>query len=243
MRRNRADPHARIIDSHVLTPFAADTGFMIIRRLVLIPPALAGLAVLVVILLLAANLYTYHRLTDEAPIAELTFHQLGPQTYEATLLYGDFCTPHTYTLHGDQWRLDAQFLKWKPWANLLGLDAMYRLERLGGRYRSVQDENTRPNMAHEIQEPVMFDVAAMNERLGGILLPVDTSYGSSTYQDMEEGRRYIVYRSQSGLFVRTAAPSAARIEDGGVIIEIHKSCAGGAARLRRVTDFLSAMFR
>ena len=47
-----------------------------------------------------------------------------------------------FTVHGDEWRIDARVLKWKPWANVLGLDTQYRLDRLSGRYESTQPPET-----------------------------------------------------------------------------------------------------
>ena len=38
--------------------------------------------------MLASNLHTYHRLTDESPVAELQFTAVAPQVYEVTIAYG-----------------------------------------------------------------------------------------------------------------------------------------------------------
>ena len=108
------------------------------KRIFQLPFLLVILSGAIVLLLLAFNFNTFHRLTAEEPIAELRFTRVGQQAYEVVLRYGDFCKPETYRLYGDQWRLDAEFLKWRPWANLLGFDAMYRIERLGGRYLDIR---------------------------------------------------------------------------------------------------------
>mgnify|MGYP000222880126 CR=1 FL=1 len=122
------------------------------KRIILLPITATLLVVTGTGLLLLSNLYTFHRLTDESPIAELRFASSGPGEYQASIAYGDFCTPEHYTLRGDQWRLDAQFLKWRAWANLLGMDSMYRIERLGGRYREVAAENASQPQVHALHD-------------------------------------------------------------------------------------------
>ena len=72
----------------------------------------------------------------------IEFQRSGEQSYLARLRTGDFCSEEIYAVLGDQWRLDAQFLKWHYWASLVGLKSYYRLERLEGRYRSVADMRT-----------------------------------------------------------------------------------------------------
>ena len=139
---------------------------------------------------------------DEAPIAELTFVKSGPQRYQATIRHGDFCEAGQYVLYGDQWRLDAQFLKWRAWANLLGMDSMYRIERLGGRYREVAAENASLPQVHALHDRSGIDLPGLLARYEGPFSPVDTLYGSSVYHDMDPAYIYRVYRGQSGLLVR-----------------------------------------
>jgi len=90
-----------------------------IKRILLFPVVSLAFVAAMVLLLVSSNLYTFHRLSDESPIAKLKFRKTGTQEYEATIAYGDFCHPEAYLLVGDKWRLDAQFLKWRSWANML----------------------------------------------------------------------------------------------------------------------------
>src|SRR5918994_1874592 len=100
------------------------------------------------IVLLTATIYTYDRLTAETLTAELRFDATGDRQYLAHLRTGDRCDERVLPVLGDQWRVDAEFLKWKYWALLLGLDSQYRLDRLEGRYRSAAEQNSQPNVAH-----------------------------------------------------------------------------------------------
>jgi hypothetical protein len=178
--------------------------------------------------LVAWNLHTFNRLTDEAPIARLRFVELGPEHYRVELRSGDFCEPQLYTLYGDEWRVDARFLKWKPWANLFGMDALYRLERLSGRYNDLGAENTRRHQAYDIGERPGVDLAEYLKRDWKLWSPVDTAFGSSVYETIDPGFVYTVYRSQAGLLVRKETAAPARYEDGGLVIHISKDCKPGA---------------
>ena len=193
----------------------------------------------VVVLLAGSNLYTFHRLTDESPIAELRFRQAGLQEYEASIAYGDFCHPEKYLLYGDQWRLDAQFLKWKPWANLMGFDSMYRIERLGGRYLAVQDEDNGRHLSYKLYPQGLVDLPAILDSYSGRLSPVDTLYGSSVYDAMQEHILYRVYRTQSGLLVRKTAPVDSHNPGAGLTIEISKACGAEPGWFRRLLQTVS----
>ena len=154
------------------------------------------------IVLLAATVYTYDRLTAETLIAELRFDATGDRQYVAHLRTGDRCDERSFPLFGEQWRVDAEFLKWKYWALLLGLDSQYRLDRLEGRYRSVTDQNAQPNLAHGLSERTAVDLVGLAESLGSWNFLLDATYGSSTYQDTDVANVYYVYRTQTGIITR-----------------------------------------
>ncbi len=181
---------------------------------------LAGLSVGLV----AWSLHTYSRLTDEALIATLRFVQIQPRHYRVELRSGDFCEQREYELFGDEWRLDARFLKWKPLANLVGLDAMYRLERLTGRYHSIADENSQKHQAYDVSDSSGVDLLKYLERDWKYWSPVDTYFGSSVYESVDPAYRYSVYRSQSGLLVRKDPLAAAHYEGDALVIHIRKDC-------------------
>ncbi len=204
------------------------------KRTILLPLTSAFLAIGLVTLLVVSNIYTFYRLSDEAPIAELTFVATGPEQYQATISYGDFCAAEQYILYGNQWRLDARFLKWQSWANLFGLDAMYRIERLGGRYREVGDENSGQQHAYKLYTEPRIDLAAILQDYDGFFSPVDTLYGSSVYEDMDVDFRYRVYRSQSGLLVRKERRSAGNI----ITIEINSDCVPRSGLFSRLASIL-----
>lgn len=156
----------------------------------------------VALLLLAINLYTYQRLTYEKPVAELVFRKTGPQRYEARISTPRDRTGSVYRLSGDEWQLDARVLKWKPPANLLGLDARYRLERLSGRYRDLDQQREERLTAYGLATNQGLDLWSVIGRLKEYVDWVDTYYGSATYLPMANNARYEVVVTQSGLTAR-----------------------------------------
>ena len=163
---------------------------------------IALLAALCVVLL-SATVYTYDRLTAETMIAELRFDASGDRQYVAYLRTGDRCGERTFPIYGDQWRVDAEFLKWKYWALLLGLDSQYRLDRLEGRYRTAAEQNAQPNLSHELAERTAVDLVDLAGALGSWNVLLDATYGSSTYQDIDTRNVYYVYRTTTGIITRS----------------------------------------
>lgn len=162
---------------------------------------------------IAGIVLTYTRLTDEMPVAEVTFEQTGREEFNAYLRLPGEDIPRKYTIYGDQWRIDAQFVKLKPWANIIGMDARYRLERLEGRYADIEQQNAGPHRAYDLASKYSGSV-------GTWLLPwnflIDAQYGSSTYTDISTSTTYTVYRSQFGLLVREKPTDAMQGNAGGV---------------------------
>lgn len=178
------------------------------------------------VLLMSASVYTYNVLTDETLIAEIRFEPLGEQRYTAYLRTGDLCDERALEVLGDQWRIDARFLKWRYWALLLGLDSQYRLERFEGRYADIQDQNSRPAHAYDVASETLLDVVAVSETLGPLNFLVDATYGTSTYEDIDPNRVYLVYKSPTGLFTRSRAPLPAPRDDDALAVEVTRACGG-----------------
>lgn len=154
-------------------------------------------------LTLFMGIRTYNRLSDEAVIAELTFEKVEEQVFRAELvIVGDPVTHNSYLIYGDQWQLDAEFLKVKYWANVLGVDALYRLDRLQGRYRDIEQQNIHLPHAHDISDGPDSYLSGFLHSWDWLILVADVEYGSSTYTTIDTDKRYIVLRTQTGLITR-----------------------------------------
>ena len=124
------------------------------------------------------------------------FEARGPQHFRATLTQVPSGEMQMFVLAGDEWQLDARVLKWKGWANLLGLDAQYRLERVSGRYRDIEQERTDERTVYALSENPGIDLWTMLDAVIRSWLPfVDAVYGSADVH--ADGRRRALRRSRS----------------------------------------------
>jgi hypothetical protein len=158
--------------------------------------ALAGCA-----LLIGANLRSYQRLTTEQPAGELVLSRVGGHQYSAILTYpsGESAV---FFLRGDEWQIDARLLKWKAIANLAGFDTMYRLERISGRYSTIEDERSQPRTVYDLNPPGHIDLWEVIHSYHSWLPWFDALYGSATYLPMADKAQYEIKVSQSGLVAR-----------------------------------------
>jgi hypothetical protein len=166
-----------------------------------------GAAALVLILaaacaaLVGANLRSYQRLSYEQPAGELQFARVGDREFNATLTYPSGERAN-FALHGDEWQVDARVLKWRAFANLVGFDAAYRLERISGRYTRVEDERTLSRTVYDLNAPGRIDPWELVHRYRSWLPWMDALYGSATFLPMADGALYEIKVSQSGLISR-----------------------------------------
>mgnify|MGYP007077403415 CR=1 FL=1 len=160
--------------------------------------SLAGLLLLSV----AMNFYSYDRLTHEQTVAELKFKQIDQQVYQLDILYPDSDRPDSFTIHGDEWQVDARIIKWKGWAQLLGLDAQYRLERVSGRYDDIEQERQQTRSVYSLAPDQKPDYWQLIRDYQAWIPWVDAYYGSATYLPMADNSHYLLSMSQTGLIAR-----------------------------------------
>src|SRR6202161_2234120 len=178
-----------------------------LRRRRLLGGALHGSAALVLILLsacallIAANLNTYRRLSFEQPAGELQLTRTGDREFNAVLTYpnGEHAN---FALRGDEWQVDARLLKWHAFANMIGFDTAYRLERIGGRFSRVEDARSQARTVYSLDATQRNHAWELLHRYRSWLPWVDALYGSATFLPMADGALYEIKVSQSGLVGR-----------------------------------------
>lgn len=190
-----------------------------LRRREVFGGMLTGATALVLLLLsacaalIAANLVTYQRLSFEQPAGELQLSRTGPREFNAVLTYPTGGRA-AFSLRGDEWQVDARVLKWHAFANLLGFDTAYRLERIGGRYTRIEEERTQARTVYALNAPQRIDPWDLVHRYHSWLPWIDAFYGSATFLPMADGALYEIKVSQSGLVARPLN-QAARAAVGG----------------------------
>ncbi len=151
--------------------------------------------------LVGTNVLTYHRLTHETPIASLQVERLKKQSYQLELLLFDNCSKTSYSLKGDEWQMDARIIKWYGWANLLGLDASFQLDRLSGRYQNIDQQRMNLPTVFAIEAKPEYDLWKLKK--DHQWLPwLDAEYGQSVFLTMKDNQSYQLYMTQTGIIAR-----------------------------------------
>ena len=158
-------------------------------------------------ILLAFSYYGYGRLIDEQLVSQIEFSESAPGEYTARVMI-DGERDRFFVLRGDEWQMDARVVNWKPPATLLGLDPIYQLERLSGRYSDVDDEITEQRTVHALSEYLALDVWRVARKFPILMPGVDAYYGTATYLPMADGARFEVSLTRTALIARPANDAA-----------------------------------
>ena len=163
------------------------------------------------------NLQTYKRLTYESPVATLTFHAVpdAVDTYRIELLLPEderyFCDgldgPADCVVSGDEFAMGARVITFKPLANMLGYDAVYKLDyleaRKAQRFRARAVSSAESNGVALSDNPG-FDVGMLAREQGGRFGVRDANFGSAVYNPIGDGLSYEVSITRTGLIARPA---------------------------------------
>jgi hypothetical protein len=151
--------------------------------------------------LIGSNLRSYQRLSFEQPAGELQLSRTGQREFNAVLSYPNGVRAN-FALQGDEWQVDARVLKWRAFANLVGFDTAYRLERISGRYTRVEDERNLPRTVYDLNPPGRVDPWELVHNYHSWIPWMDALYGNATFLPMADGALYEIKVSQSGLVAR-----------------------------------------
>ena len=163
--------------------------------------------------MLAASLHTYARLTQEQEAARAVFRELGPKRYELILVLSAEPS-RRYEIRGDEWQIDARVLKWKGMATFVGLDTLYRFERVAGRYADTAQEKSAARSVHALSAEAGFDLWAALKQYHRWLPLADALYGSAAYAPMADGAQYAISVSTTGLLIRPLNEAAKKALGG-----------------------------
>lgn len=160
-------------------------------------------------MLLLLSYMSYGRLVAEQTVSSVAFRRIGPQEYEARLMVpGE--NDRLFVLRGDEWQIDAKLVTWKPPMTVLGLDPIYQLDRLSGRYGEIAREQSEARTVHSLAPALPTDVWQVARRFPALLPGVDAHYGTATYVPMADGARFDVTLSRDALIARPANERARR---------------------------------
>jgi len=154
----------------------------------------------------AIGVQGYRALTNEDLAARIDVKPTGSQRFVATFHYPDGRVA-SYALNGDAIYVDAHVLKWKPWANALGLHTAYELSRVAGRYNDIDQERTAPRSVHSLGQDRPIDLFSLRRRYTWLAPLLDADYGSGTFIAVDADRTLELRVSMTGLLLRPAQPA------------------------------------
>lgn len=163
------------------------------------------LVVAVLVILSSLNIASYAQLTEGRAIANVSFVQENEQVYVATVVNVTTGETTEVKLEGDLWQVDARIMR------VIGSSTpFYKLERISGRYYSLEDERTKPRSVHGLSGgSSAFDLFSMFKDSGlGI---IKAQYGSATYLPIADTATFTVAVAASGLVAKPVNDAARNI--------------------------------
>jgi hypothetical protein len=148
----------------------------------------------------ALGLQGMQALTREETVARIKVVPSGLQRYDATVTFADGRV-ETYDLAGDDIEIDGHIVKWTPLVNELGLHTSYRLDRISGRYRTIEQENTARRTLYPIGTPALIDLVAVGRRVP-LKIFFDAEYGSASYVPVNGPAELELLVSTTGFLLR-----------------------------------------
>ncbi len=153
---------------------------------------------------IAVGVQGYTALTRESVAARITVQPIAPQRFQANFHFPDGATA-TYELAGDEIYVDAHILKWKPIAGMIGLHTLWSLDRVAGRYRSIEQERSGARTVYRLSNEPTINLFALRQRFVSLAPLYDAEYGSASFVPADSPVELELRVSPSGLLLRPVA--------------------------------------
>jgi len=161
---------------------------------------LAFVLVAVLLFLVAMDFYSYEKLLEEKPLATLSIEKKEEQFYKINVDYIASGEQAVYELKGDLWQMDARIIRWQGVFQALGAKPGYKLDRISGRYYSLEDEHRNERSIYQLKEDTYgLDVWSWLQTNEKVFPWAEAVYGSATYLPLVDGAIYQVSLSNTGL--------------------------------------------
>ena len=86
--------------------------------------------------------------------------------------------------------------------NVVGLHTLYELDRVGGRYRALEDEKNNERTLFTLKEKKPVDIFNLARKYRFFNPLIDTEYGSATFTAAARPDSFKIMVSTTGLLVR-----------------------------------------
>lgn len=152
--------------------------------------------------IVAYDIYSYKQILVGQPVATINFETIEDQYFDAVIVDANG-KQQRFSLHGDQWQLDARVIKWQGYFSGFNIKPAFRLDRLSGRYYDIHKETVEKRSTFSIvQSPLQLDLWKLIHEQPKWFPVLDANYGTARYLPMKNGALYEISLSNTGLNVR-----------------------------------------
>jgi hypothetical protein len=174
---------------------------------------LAGAAI---VGLIGLNLQTYVALSKERVAGKVTLKKVGDFNYVATIDLADNGKfrnqPSDYQVTGEIVNVGGPVVKFKPWANVIGMDSIFRVETVGGSYFDVDCNNLYQPRTESAAADEGADLLKLLGESWKLLNATDVIHESTSGQAMGDGAVYLIKATQ-GAFELEPDPNSVVAQD------------------------------
>ncbi|MCU1278096.1 MAG: hypothetical protein JWM53_1642 [bacterium] len=176
------------------------------RYVMALVTSIVGIAVGLSAMSLLMMLQGWRAFTHKTHVAELQAIELGPHKQRVYLvpIDGDGARGATeiYDLDGDEWQVGGDVLRFKPFMTALGVQPVFRLTRVEGRWNAAADANAHQGTAFDRAPP---SAAWLGLYRGADKAPmrwiVDGAHGQAVSQLPDRRAVYDIYVTPNGYVV------------------------------------------
>lgn len=151
--------------------------------------------------LIGLNLQTYAQLSKERLAGQVVLKQNGEYDFTATIDLADDKgqlrgQPKAYQVTGQRIHIEGPLVKFKPWANVLGMDSLFKVNEVYGTYVNPNCTNKYAPRRESTEECDAGDFFGCLGQSWKMLNLADFSHTSASGQLMGDGAVYDIYASQ-----------------------------------------------
>jgi hypothetical protein len=150
--------------------------------------------------LIGLNLQTYAALSKERLAGQVVLKKVGDHVFTASLDLADDGKlrgkPADFQITGERVHISGPVVKFKPWANVIGMDSLFKVSEIYGTYVDPNCTNTYTPRRETTEECSSGDFFGCLGTSWKLLNLADLSHTSDSGQLMADGAIYDIYASQ-----------------------------------------------
>lgn len=150
------------------------------------------------LVLVSASLFSYQQINGDAPLATLSFQKAGDQLWNVTIAEANGVR-RAVKLPGDIWQLDVRLLRYTGIAGIFDTKPSFQLEQLRGTYLSMEDEEGKEHIDHNLLAPPLLGFDLWHRAHDGGSFLVDAARSNVALVPIADGAIYAVAMGDTGL--------------------------------------------